>query len=133
MKAVAEGKRPTNKAAREKAALRKELEAQVQRAAQAYGIAATLPANAADQLLQLCLVQAGDPDLSTSERNRWANTARQIIADRDKIAAQNAPISINIPVDSAELSARILGAYAPQKGAGAVAGNASTPDTGGDE
>ena len=126
---MAGAKPPRSKAAQAKAALRKELLAQVDRAATAYGIAATLPANAADQLLQLCLTQAGDPDLSTSERNRWANTARQIIADRDKLAAQTAPININIPVDSAELSARILGAYAPTSGAGAVAGNASTPAT----
>ena len=126
---MAGAKPPRSKAAQTLAAMRKALEAQVQRAAQAYGIAATLPANAADQLLQLCLVQAGDPDLSTSERNRWANTARQIIADRDKLAAQTAPISINIPVDGDELARRILGAYAPTSGAGAVAGIASTPAT----
>ena len=126
---MAGAKPPRSKAAQTKAALRKELLAQVERAKAAYGIAATLPADAADQLLQLCLTQAGDPDLSTSERNRWANTARQIIADRDKLAAQTAPININIPVDGDELARRILGAYAPQKGAGAVAGIAPTPDT----
>ena len=126
---MAGAKPPRSKAAQTLAAMRKALEAQVQRAATAYGIAATLPADAADQLLQLCLVQAGDPDLSTSERNRWANTARQIIADRDKLAAQTAPININIPVDGDELARRILGAYAPTSGAGAVAGIETTPDT----
>ena len=127
---MAGAKPPRTLAAKTKAAMRKELEAQVARASATYGIVATLPANAADHLLQLCLVMAGDYELSTSERNRWANTARQIITDRDKLAAQTAPININIPVDGDELARRILGAYAPQKGAGAVAGNASTPDTG---
>lgn len=130
---MAGAKPPRTLAAKTKAAMRKELEAQVARATATYGIVATLPADAADHLLQLCLVMAGDYDLSTSERNRWANTARQIIADRDKLAAQTAPININIPVDGDELARRILGAYAPQKGAGAVAGIAPTPDTGEDE
>ena len=130
---MAGAKPPRSKAAQTKAALRRELLAQVERAKETYGIAALLPDEAAVQLLSMCLVQAGDPDLSTSERNRWANTARQIIADRDKLAAQTAPININIPVDGDELARRILGAYAPQNGAGAVAGIASTPDTDGDE
>lgn len=108
---MAGAKRPTNKAARERAAQKKQLEDQISRAALQYDLASTLPENAGAQLFNLCLIQCGDPSLSTSERVRWASIAQRIQESRDKLQAQLTPISINIPIASDAAAERILQAY----------------------
>lgn len=134
---MARAKQARTPTAQAKAKLRKELAEQVSRAAMAYGIAATLPPDADAQLLQLCLIQAADPHLSTSERARWAGIAAKIRGDQIKaeatIQAASQTITHLSPLDGGELARRIADAYAPVTGAGAVAKISSTPDTGEDE
>ena len=136
MKAMAEARRPTNKAAREQKKLRTELEAQIKRAAAAYDVAATLPEDYSANLLNLCLIQAADPHLSTSERARWAGIAAKIRGDQIKaeatIKAASQTITHLSPLDGGELARRIAEAYAPATGAGAPA-KPSPPSTGEDE
>ena len=121
---MAGAKPPRSKAAQAQAKMRQELEAQIKRAAAAYDVAATLPDDYSANLLNLCLIQAADPHLSTSERARWAGIAAKLRGDQIKaeatIKAASQTITHLSPLDGGELARKMAAAY----GASAPVSNA---------